>query len=456
MKRCHFSFCLFFIFYLCSGPGHSAEAPYKPQLNDFAYAINLETAGDKPIYHLTLPEQVYRGVYHSSLADVRVFNARGEMVPIVFRAPAPQQKMVQTRQAVAFFPLEGDSVEANGLLNIQIQTDGSLIALRSQQDKSATPIQSWLVDLSQIDGSIQSLVLEFDMHRNTRAELALSHSQDLHEWTPLLQTSLVDLEHGSHQLRQNSINLPNLQAGHYLKLDLLTPRSALQINEIHAIKHHVQAPGELLRGESQARLSDEQTLEFDLGGPFRVSQIRLRSESENTLLAATLFSRPTPSADWREHGFAAFYRLRVDDTLVEDEGLAVRLSADRYWQARLAADTTLPDRLPTVEFYWQADELFFLAQGEGPWRLAFGNRRVSSQRPHDRALAAQINHELPNATTRRAKVGRLETLRGADALTEEHRKPWLSWSLWALLIAGASLAGWMAWRLTRKMQIERL
>ena len=56
-------------------------------LQDFAYGLRVEAAGTGPIWELTLPEAVYRGVTRADLGDLRVFNAAGVVVPHALRLP---------------------------------------------------------------------------------------------------------------------------------------------------------------------------------------------------------------------------------------------------------------------------------------------------------------------------------------------------------------------------------
>jgi hypothetical protein len=254
------------------------------------------------------------------------------------------------------------------------------------------------------------------------------------------------------QLRQNEIALTDGQVGTYLKLQLSAPEAEFRIQGVTAVLQRSRVLDDRRTLSVPARpAATGARLDFDLGGPFRVTRVRLIPADLNTLFSVGLYSRPTAQASWHPHGQGAFYRLGIDDTVLEDQGVGTTLTAHRYWQARFPDDATLPVRAPTLEVEWQADQLYFLAQGEGPWQLAFGNREVAPKRLNDSALAAQLNQPSLASLLGEARLQDPTTLRGAAALEGEQTLPWLRWGLWAVLIAGAAMAGIMGWRLSRQM-----
>ena len=63
-----------------TGAAYAAERP-----SDFAYGVPLEADGKEALYEVVLPASAYRGVVRADLADVRVFNGAGEVVPHAWR-----------------------------------------------------------------------------------------------------------------------------------------------------------------------------------------------------------------------------------------------------------------------------------------------------------------------------------------------------------------------------------
>jgi hypothetical protein len=83
----------------------SAAAKERP--DEFAYSVPLELSDDSALYQLQIPPSVYEGVARADLADVRVFNGRGEVVPHAWKPrPAPGTAPAAWVE-LPFFPLRG-------------------------------------------------------------------------------------------------------------------------------------------------------------------------------------------------------------------------------------------------------------------------------------------------------------------------------------------------------------
>src|SRR4030088_2490678 len=58
--------------------------------NDFAYRMKVNGTADSAAYRVALPLALYQKIVHADLADLRVFNARGERVPFAIERPASE------------------------------------------------------------------------------------------------------------------------------------------------------------------------------------------------------------------------------------------------------------------------------------------------------------------------------------------------------------------------------
>lgn len=74
-------------------------------LDQFARGIELEVSGESSMYYVSIPDSVYRSVAYKSLADLRVFNAAGEVVPHTFRRPEITSREVVVNDPIPFFQL---------------------------------------------------------------------------------------------------------------------------------------------------------------------------------------------------------------------------------------------------------------------------------------------------------------------------------------------------------------
>lgn len=102
---------------------------------------------------------------------------------------------------------------------------------------------------------------------------------------------------------------------------------------------------------------------------------------------------------------------------------------------------------------WAPQRLVFLAQGEGPYTLAFGSAsRQTTPLPLE-SLLSRLGPEARNRQLIRvAAVGAVHTLGGEQALRPvEAPPPYKQWILWAVLLAGLAIMGWMALKLHRQL-----
>ncbi|MEZ5457759.1 MAG: DUF3999 family protein [Steroidobacteraceae bacterium] len=107
-------------------------------------------------------------------------------------------------------------------------------------------------------------------------------------------------------------------------------------------------------------------------------------------------------------------------------------------------------RIPELEVGWVAHELRFVARGRAPFLLAHGSGRAKPAEAALEQLVPGFGTRVPVAT---ATVGEARTLGGDEKLAPPRLQiDWLTASLWAVLLAGVGLLGWMAVRLFRDLR----
>jgi hypothetical protein len=75
---------------------------------DFAYGMPIRSSAVGAAFRVPVPLEVYRNVVHEDLADLRIFNASGAVVPYEFQQPEPQPVAAPPAHALTLFPLRGD------------------------------------------------------------------------------------------------------------------------------------------------------------------------------------------------------------------------------------------------------------------------------------------------------------------------------------------------------------
>src|ERR1700722_18126385 len=91
-------------------PTLMAAAELSP--SDFASGMPVVTSAEAAAYRVALPLAVYQGSAHESLADIRVFNAGGEVVPYAISRPSARTLPHGPGTVLPSFALRGDSPAA--------------------------------------------------------------------------------------------------------------------------------------------------------------------------------------------------------------------------------------------------------------------------------------------------------------------------------------------------------
>jgi uncharacterized protein DUF3999 len=411
--------------------------------------LNLPAKG--PLYRVTLPEAVYRDA-RTDLADVRVLNARGESVPIALasepdvarEAPPPVDL-----PAFAVTSLEPATIASQVRVRL---ADGTLISVdgKSHTTPPERRTVAYLLDASALKEPIHALALDWDAGPSQEIiKVRVEASDDLRAWQPLASpVSLVRIEQGGRKLEQPRVELRGSRAK-YLRVSGVDAPFSLKSARAEFAER--ARPADLLvKRVSGKRGEKPGDVVYDLEARLPVEALRLVPGETNSVVPATYFVRDTPDATPSWVAQATSYRLMHDGTEIESPASHIRRRAARYWIARIDPDKGgLGATLPQLEVHWRAAELVFVARGEEPFSLAFGNREAKSALlPVASVMPGYEPHaemKLPAAT-----VGTVTRVTGAAGA-------WPAWledvpprklALWALLVGAVVVLGVMAWRLS--------
>jgi hypothetical protein len=455
--------------YLLAAAGASlaAERP-----TDFAYGVPLEADGKDALYEVTLPVSAYRGVVRADLADVRVFNGAGEVVPHAWRPRRMAGTEAAKPVALTLFPLkaeEGASVDA---ISIRVRRDA---AGRSSIDvtstgapgKSAKRTVGYFVDLTQLDGALQSIELGWQpVSDGFAAKLRVDASDDLGSWRTLVSAApLVDLEMAGQRLQQKSIELPR-QKAKYLRLSWVPQGRGAALPELASasgepVGKTTEAAREWFLAESAKGEKAGEYL-FDLRGQQPIDRVRLHLPDANTVVQVELLARDRSEQAWRAVAHGVAYRLRREGSEITSPDLSVGAITHRYWLLRVdQRGGGVGSGAPKLEAGWVPHTLVFAARGEPPFQLAYGNREA---KPGGYAIETLIpgyrDASAPQIRAARAGVQQTINVSSARALEQQQLGgearlkeaiDWKRWSLWGSLVLGVLVLGAMAWRLMRQL-----
>jgi hypothetical protein len=441
---------LLFLLFFAPTLAIAAEQPM-----DFAYGMAIEADAAHGLHEFELPAAVYRAVTRADLGDLRVFNGQNEVVPHALRPRVTVKEQAGAAVSLPAFPLRGEGANALADLNLRIEKrgDGAIVEVHSRGKNSADKtLRGYLLDASLVPDSLS--VLEFDWQGaagNFIGTVRIEGSDDLTHWRILADhAALARLNFGGHQVTRRRVELPGAKAK-YLRVSWPESQPPLDGLTARAEPSPIIAASPRLWLRLAASPSSAQNGQYgyDLGGAFLFDRLRVHLPQPNTLVQLQILSRAKSSDPWRPATSALAYRLRDRAAEVTSPDIIVTSHGERYWRLRVdqqgggAGSGDL-----AIEIGWVPHKLVFAGRGAGPFQLAYGSSRVKPAALAIESLIPgyQTQAQLKVAT---AKLGGQVTLGGESRLgaTRDYR----TMALWASLILGVIVLGWMAWRLSRQV-----
>jgi hypothetical protein len=290
----------------------------------------------------------------------------------------------------------------------------------------------------------------------TTMRFAIDASDDLAVWRNVWpDATLVSIEYAGQRLTRNRVEFAPIKAK-FLRLSWAADRPVIEFGTVSGEygERTVDTPRQW-RGAAGTRVADhEGDFEYDLGGAFPVDRIVVDLATPNSIVPATLSARSSPTEPWQYAGSTVFYRLAQQSGDITSPPFPVAGNERRYWllhvDPRSGATGQAP---PPLRAGWQPQEIVFAARGPAPFTLAYGNLAAS-------AGALPISTLVPGYDSMRelpASVATAAIAAGAPQIVlggpERLQKPpdVKRWMLWAALVLGVLVLGWMAWRLSREM-----
>ena len=428
---------------------------------DYAFGVALTPGAPAAFQRVALPAAVYEGVVHRDLSDLRVFNADGELVPFAF---VPRRSMPRERPpavALPMFPLHVDRYRQNatGLaLSVTRNAAGTTVSVNAADGEPAPGkvLGGYVLDTSALDEPL--VALTFALPETTGAttmRLAIDASDDLATWRNVsTDATLVSIEYAGQRLTRNRVEFAPVKAK-FLRLSWAADRPVIDFGAVSGEygERIVETPRQW-RAATATRVADhEGEFEYDLGGAFPVDRIVVDLATPNSIVPATLSARSNAAEPWQFVGSTVFYRLEQQGGDITSPPFPVAGYERRYWlvhvDPRSGATGQAP---PPLRAGWQPQEIVFAARGPAPFTLAYGNLAAT-------AGALPIATLVPGYDAARDLPASVATAASASAPAislggpERLKKPpdVKRWVLWAALVLGVLVLGWMAWRLSREM-----
>ena len=439
----------------CAAFGVLAEEP-----SDFSASAPVTPANADALQRFTLPFAAYRDA-RRDLADVRVFNANGEPVPIAFAGDPESTREMPRFVKVPVLPvstLEAMPAGAGTEVAIHMQ-DGTLVEVHggggAAKAKNVVPV-AYLLDASQLAEAVVGFELYWDATPGTEVvPISIESSDDLQSWRTVAHATLWQLRQGASGVAQLRARLGSASKAKYYRVTWsAAPAFRLQGVSAEYEGRIRSAPLETLTVDGRAGEKAGEFV-FDLGARLPVEGLRIVPAESNSIATYAVLTHNPTDTQWRYVMSGVFYRLQRAGTEVESAPQLIARRTAREWMARVDSRTAgLGNAPPKLEVLVRRAQIVFVARGPGPWRLAFGDPDAKPAWVGVSTLMPGYKRgdelALPEAAVGAIEGGpprRVSFLPARIAAVGPRKL-----ALWATLIVAVAILAFMAWRLYRQMR----
>lgn len=484
MKR--IVFVMFAVLLGVSGYAWSEDAP---ELHDFAFGFDLDADGSSGIYKVVLPEEVYRYATRKDLGDLRIFNSSNEIVPHSLQRRTIIKTETEASVVLPIFPIYATRFEGSGYsMDIQTDAHGTIVNINDGKVEKKNRVQAYIVDATKLKHVPDTFVLAWsgDTGLSFTTNVSVSCSNDLNNWSVLVpSTSLAKLTYNNHRLGNYTIELPQKKAKYY-KLTWPAGSKGIYLDSLTAELNISKDSRNITWKELDVNYTQKDPViyEYDAGANLPVEKINVVLPYKNVLFDAVIKSRTDISETWRVRYKGLVYNMEVDGQLLSNEEINISLSTDRYWSLETSSIEGKLELQPKLQLGWIPHELYFVAQGSAPFKLAYGGSDVPPPPVSTNIFFEKINAEQDkdiretgnvvfygregvgkgsstqfsqgymknSVSVKSVNVTNRVELGGEKMLKPKVIVPWKKWVLWSLLVVGVCLLAWMAFNLSKQMK----
>jgi len=419
-----------------------------PQVRDFAEDMSL-VASPQPLQEIVLPDKVYATVTQWTLADLRVFNADGNAVPHAFCEVADSTSSTASVD-IPVYGLDNRTSNASSAAttghNITLHTaEGTSLTIQSMgSDSPRNPLRanaSYVLDTRAIEHDIDTLWLDWAVPSGaSETSVSVLSSDDLSHWQTIVSNArLLRVTTNDHTLEKSTVVLPK---AHYQYLRVEPAGDALVIHSAKAqyrINDQTQPLAWYSAGAPYSG-DDVHELRYENSHRVAVTSLRITPHIENSSIHLAVQSRDRPDHAWQTQWTGEVFDIHYNNQDRRNDVITIAATNASEWRLLFPDNAEPPASAPSFELGYIPARLRFLAQGNGPFILAYGNARVTapSALPCDALLSTLTitdkQHLIGTPT-----IGATQLLAGKDALVIKKQIPFRTLLLWGILLVGVAI-----------------
>lgn len=420
-----------------------------------AASFGLNVSGDEPLYQTTLTLEVYQASRSDFLQDLTLRNATGEQVPYALLPNEALHPTTVTQEStpLTIFPMQEHAPNANGNVNIQLDTSSEKTTVNvSQHDEAALDKTSYLFDLGENHPTLDKLSVDWQGAEGKVISVEILSSDTLKDWSLIGQSALLKTTAAEHTILQNSITLDYPTDARYLQLRLVEQDLDFKLTAVNTEYRKTQTSEQPLLWQTLNLMGrDEkqgQTLiDFEALGRYPASHLRIHLPQQNTITHVQVLSRNKTDAPWQAVVNAPLYRLNEQGKEYTNADILFPQTVARYWRLQFNhASGGIGAENPTLTLGWLPHIIVWNARGHAPFNLQVGEapQMVS---------AVDISNLMENHRLEKLQALPPATLaQHKSALTDntwDSAPDYKRWLLWAGLAVGVLLLAGMAYSLLK-------
>ena len=420
----------------------------------FARVWALEADAEAGVARVQLTADMHAISTDPGLTDIMITDASDQPVPFALlasqdlREPLSQQESLEFSEVSAALD-DSDEPPALSPLRLEFMQDGRRLTLsipRGQPDAETRrrPVLEALIGSASLSEELPSrrLKLQLQSMEATALDCRIRDADHLDAREQPIR--LID-EGQRHPYRYSAtFPVDELPRAWQLRCFADTRPEGLKLDRAWLLAQGIRDHREFRQFHPEPDANGPE-LSLALPGAYRVRSVAVATDEANVLADVVVRARNKPEQAWRQVDTGLL------STLPGDVSEAAKLELEhrdrkRFWQLEISP---LPSRPVSVEFNTEIEEIAFLPQGQGPWRLYAGSYRNASQSvqsAHDRLIERTRERLGPSWQWSLAAVGDTREAGGAKALeTPAEPLPWRQIVLWLVLgLAALILIGFSA------------
>lgn len=376
---------------------------------DFRYNIQLIPTSESSLYNLNLPEDVYLKSTERNFGDLFIFNSRGKVVPIDIEKIAPKESTTIKIFEIPFFKTYKEIKSADDLqLSIAAKNkNGETVDIKISGEKSDNS-EVIYIDTKQIKDDINiisTIILNWDSTDNINNlifPVIIEDSKDLTTWRHICTSNLIDFNNSSSKVIENNIPL-NSKQNRFIRIRFSdknrTPaiKSIQGKSSVSTLIKYEKWHKTTLKKNTERKNSFQVQISNNKQSNRIINGIKIRPKDKNSLYSIKLYYKHSEKDNWHYHSREnIFYMKNYEEKLVK-EIISLPENSAKFWLLEFenSINDISIDDFESIEYRWRPHKITFLAQGEPPYTMAFGeNYRTIKNRP------GNLQQRISNYTTK--------------------------------------------------------